>query len=490
MKSNRSKSKDQVQKNVKCRKFIICSYRNRIIILVRGIIQRGRSYIQRKQLTTNKFFVEQTKDKQIKYIVDRNVLREQQIIDVKVQPEIMRNLEQVKYLKWEGELGMNKKNGMLFGEELIYILEENIYEIYNIWDNIIMERNKENGSFNLNIQTIFKNIKKQGEDHMITSQTILEGDYVQGKKQGKWTIKFRLNEKNRFKIFYLSVEGYLEEEELMIFKEEKMANGEIQIIISRYKLIILSFTIIDNQMIDDGEYKNGKRKGKWIAKYRYQINEPFTQIQYGEGIYDDSEIKNGRMGRNFLKLSKFMQSDFGQRLFKRKQKREMVYFIRYQEKQNFIQIGGGTYDEKGFQNGQWSVLTDNFKMQTFFQKQFKLNNSERKLFIWQEIRRMGYTLQKESTIREAFMMKIVSKMVIELIWIFVLVLGKIKQFQRDNIKMVLKLINFKKRFQIMSDDYKTCIKLSKIKQFYKLQHLKSLSYKGSNQNLYQNFLNI
>ncbi|CAD8120368.1 unnamed protein product [Paramecium sonneborni] len=482
MKSNRSKSKDQVQKHVKL--IEQQSWQE-------GLYEEEGVMFKENNLQPIKFFVEYTTDKYIKYIVDGNILREQQIIEAKVQPEIMRNLEQVKYLRWEGELGMNKQkikkwnafwrganlniggeynqNGQKQGKwidlfpnfydfckvtiqgmyiqdrkqgEWVYYFEnqqiadgiynENgqkngtwieLYDYYNS-ENMITFRGKYNkgvkfgrwdtyyqknfddqtkmiggGEFNLqgkkngrwieihenyfslcNIQYQgeYNNGKKQGkwiiqfkyidyfqdyqkigggsydvneikigrwielnDNFKDTSQTILEGDYIQGKKQGKWTIKFRLNEKHRFKI---------------------LGGGDYDINGRKNgKWIDTNHNFqIDNQMIDIGEYKNGKRKGKWITKYRYEINEPFTQI--GEGIYDDSEIKNGRWVEIFQNFQNSCQVTLVGDYLKGNKIGKWNILQRFQEKEKFIQIGGGTYDEKGFKNGQWLELIDNFKI--------------------------------------------------------------------------------------------------------------------------------
>ncbi|CAD8096158.1 unnamed protein product [Paramecium sonneborni] len=482
MKSKRSKSNDQVQKQVK--------------LVEQQTWQEGKQeeigvqYID-NNLRSIKFFVEYTKDKQIKYIVDGNILREQQIIDTTVQPEIMRNLEQVKYLRWEGEFGKNKqkikkwnafwresnlnvggmynengqkqgkwidlfpnffdlskvtiqgmyKQGLKQGEWVYYFENQQIANgIYNengqkngTWvelcdyysrDNVLTYRGKYNngvkfGKWDTYFQSDFadqkqligggeynkqgekngnwieihekdfsicdiyylgeyKNGKKQGkwdtqfsymsvdreyqiigggsydenelktgqwieldENFKDTSQIILEGEYVQGKKQGMWTIKFRLNEKHKFII---------------------IGGGNYDIYgrkIGKWKDTNDNF-LIQNQMIETGEYENGKRKGKWITKYRYKIKDTFVKI--GEGNYDDLEVKNGRWVEPFQNFHSICQVTLVGDYLKGNKIGQWKIQLRYHEKDRFKQIGGGAYDEKGFKNGQWLELIDNFKL--------------------------------------------------------------------------------------------------------------------------------
>ncbi|CAD8129292.1 unnamed protein product [Paramecium sonneborni] len=455
MKSKRSKSKDQVEKQVKF------------------------EYIG-NNLRSIKFFVEYTKDKQIKYILDGNILREQQIIDTKVQPEIMRNLEQVKYLRWEGELGKNKqkikkwnafwresnlhfggmynengqkqgkwvdlfpnffdlckvtiqgmyKQGLKQGEWLmefimkmdkkmelglnfaISIADQNILIVrdnsityrgkynngvkFGRWDTYYQidffdeakligggEYNKQgekNGSW-IEIhekdfstcdlyflgkynhgkkqgkwETQFKNLTDDIEFYIIgggsydenelktglwieiyenfndISQIILEGEYIQGRKQGNQTTKFRLNQNHKF---------------IIIGGGDYDNHGRK---IGKWKDIIDNFSI-ENQVIETGEYENGKRKGKWITKYRYKIKETF--IKFGEGIYDQ-EVKNGRWVEPFKNFQNFCQVTLVGDYLKGNKIGQWKILQRYHEKEKFKQIGGGAYKKEDLKmvNGQ------------------------------------------------------------------------------------------------------------------------------------------
>ncbi|CAD8165562.1 unnamed protein product [Paramecium pentaurelia] len=115
------------------------------------------------------------------------------------------------------------------------------------------------------------------------------------------------------------------------------------------------------QVIYNGEYKNGKKVGRWDISYRQKGMEQFQQIgqiQYDEG---GDGIKIGRQIELWDKFNDHSQVYYiGKYKYGRKVGRWDIYL---KSDWKFQQIGGGSYDEKGegTKIGMWIELHDGFR---------------------------------------------------------------------------------------------------------------------------------
>ncbi|CAD8077813.1 unnamed protein product [Paramecium sonneborni] len=171
-------------------------------------------------------------------------------------------------------------------------------------------------------------------------QVILEGEYSNGIKQGKWITSFRLNEKHKFKI---------------------IGGGEYD---SQGRKIGKWIDLNDNfykqcQVIESGQYENEQRIGSWIIKFRYTINEPFNRI--GGGIYDVSGKKNGKWVEIFKNFQNSAQVTFVGDYQEGKKFGKWNIQLRKNLKERIQTIGGGIYDQRGLKHGLWNDLIENFR---------------------------------------------------------------------------------------------------------------------------------
>ncbi|CAD8203972.1 unnamed protein product [Paramecium pentaurelia] len=98
------------------------------------------------------------------------------------------------------------------------------------------------------------------------------GEYIEGKKFGRWQIKYKGWGKNNYK----QIGGGW-------YGEVGLKDG-IWIVLSE------NFRE-DSKIIYQGVYQNGKKKGKWSIKYRGRREKHYQEI--GSGCFDDQGLKNG-----------------------------------------------------------------------------------------------------------------------------------------------------------------------------------------------------
>ncbi|CAD8208645.1 unnamed protein product [Paramecium octaurelia] len=114
------------------------------------------------------------------------------------------------------------------------------------------------------------------------------------------------------------------------------------------------------QIIYDGEYKNGKKAARWKIKHRNCADETFVEI--GGGAYDEYGIKFGNwtdISDEFKNSSQIIlngQYENG--------KKKGMWTILYQRRSNtnYLEIGGGVYDQEnyGLKHGKWIQLSEGF----------------------------------------------------------------------------------------------------------------------------------
>ncbi|CAD8126373.1 unnamed protein product [Paramecium sonneborni] len=291
---------------------------------------------------------------------------------------ILKNLQQLKNLTWKRIVGSkNKKLEFLVaywkGKKLNiggYYTEDGLKngiwrEISeNYWDQQKMinignyNQGKKFGKWNTKykIQNDIQNITIEGghynQNGLKTGKWIdfnnnffkfcqvhYQGEYNKNKKQGIWNILFQCNQSNMYKI---NGGGMYDE------------NGQ-----KKGKWI----EIFDNfhnycQVIEIGQYIEGKKIGKWIILERFRSDLDFQII--GGGIYDFDGIKNGYwidLKENYWQDNKVLYIGFY-----KEGKKYGKWNIKFQLEVNYsyVSIGGGHYNERGLKQGKWIDLHENF----------------------------------------------------------------------------------------------------------------------------------
>ncbi|CAD8112997.1 unnamed protein product [Paramecium primaurelia] len=199
------------------------------------------------------------------------------------------------------------------------------------------------------------------------SQVIFRGDYVNGKKIRKWEILFRDKSKDNFELI---AGGQYDEE-----------NDDIKI--GKWIEIDNRFASY-SQIIQIGEYKDRKKIGRWDIMYRQDEKSSFQQI--GGGKYNDDGIKIENwteIGDRFWRdLQIITRGEY------KKGKKTGKWEILYKGKgrENFEQIAGGSYDEVnyGIKIGKWKELDDgfNYNKQVIYDGEYKNGKKDSK---WTEI---------------------------------------------------------------------------------------------------------
>ncbi|CAD8181177.1 unnamed protein product [Paramecium pentaurelia] len=184
------------------------------------------------------------------------------------------------------------------------------------------------------------------DEYKWNSQVIYVGGYIHGKKVGRWEIQFRKSDEREFK--KIGVGKYDE-----VGQEEKI--GQWINIDGNYS--------DDSQVTYHGEYKNGKKVGRWDFWFNYNDLErgrkhiicKFLQLTQN-GEYQQGK-KVGRWDISYKEETDnwgifYMNLDFQNIVFKNNRIK----------KENKL-IGGGQYDKQnqGFKVGLWIDLGDQFK---------------------------------------------------------------------------------------------------------------------------------
>ncbi|CAD8116417.1 unnamed protein product [Paramecium sonneborni] len=273
---------------------------------------------KQQKLIQKKFTVHFTQENQIKYLIDGYFLRIEQIYDFTERPEVLTNFYCIKYLEWDGKYGENlKKNGKWTvnckGKNLItlggYYSTEGLKQ--GLWTEII------------------KNYSEQAQIYEV-------GEYFNNLRIGKWTF---VDENKQIGCGRYNEYGQ---------KIGKWINLD-----ERYSKI--------NQVLHVGEYKNGKKVGRWDIFFRKDIDQSFLQI--GGGLYhynnQESSIKVG----NWIELSEsyycYSQITYNG-LYKNNIKISQWDTYNSQKK-----IGGGSYTEQAegssFKVGNWIEIDECYK---------------------------------------------------------------------------------------------------------------------------------
>ncbi|CAK94820.1 unnamed protein product (macronuclear) [Paramecium tetraurelia] len=319
-------------------------------------------------------------NKEIVYIVDGSIIRIDQILDVKEMPQIMKNLEQIKYLKWMGDLGQNlskigkwyiiwrgcnidmggcycadgKKQG-IWKEILInYNNQVQVYEfgLFNgglrqgVWKIINQDQVIGGGSYDLqgNKNGQWLELHQQWEKD--SREIILQGEYKNGQKIGRWdTVDIGLNQNKvmyDFSIKQISGGG--------TYNESGLKSGkwlEIHDLWDHYSSVTFH-----------GEYKNGEKYSSWTTVDR-------ENQKIGGGSYQENGIKNGEWIEICAEWRSVCQINF-KGLYKNGKKIGFWDTLQYGNTKMYVYFlqnisGGGKYDDNGLKQGKWIELHDEWQ---------------------------------------------------------------------------------------------------------------------------------
>ncbi|CAD8172224.1 unnamed protein product [Paramecium pentaurelia] len=309
----------------------------------------------------------------------------EQIRDQQLQQfEILKNIEHIKYLKGIGQYGNNQqKIGMWktfwSGEALVGIggaygrKKQKQIQKYYIQK---MEKSKDNGinysqispmlesGEYLNDQKIklwkytleneeiggglYENQLKQGQwielfnNFSFHSQITLNGEYNNGKKVGKWGIYHRKGIHQQFQFIgggsYDNQEG---RDSFKIGKWLELSDGFHS----------------DNQVMYEGEYKNGIKVGKWEIQmihnkkkiYLNQQAENHLGIKQGKWYELNDLLQNSIQIIYYGEYKNGIKVGRWETYWEEKNKRSLIFMQnqwREQISKSYKLIGGGLYDEK------------------------------------------------------------------------------------------------------------------------------------------------
>ncbi|CAD8129136.1 unnamed protein product [Paramecium sonneborni] len=218
--------------------------------VIDGIQQYFNEYMWLPQKMS--FFIQLTKNQEVKYIYEGEILRIDQVLDKEIKPEIMKNLVQIKHLRWEGQYGKNKEK---IGKWIAY------------WKNQ-----------DLNIGGYYENGLKTGiwidieEDFWNDLQFLYTGEYKNGRRKGKWETMYREYEENEF----FKIGGGF-------YNEDGKKDGIWIDLHENFQIWCYVIYI--------GEYHNDNRKGKWEIRYKSYQDQEFRII--GGGNYNEQGRKDG-----------------------------------------------------------------------------------------------------------------------------------------------------------------------------------------------------
>ncbi|CAD8112395.1 unnamed protein product [Paramecium sonneborni] len=261
------------------------------------------------------------KDHKIQYLKDGVILRIQQDSDNEQNPEILNNMEQIKYLVWfdQCELQQNKNSKLVafWNGEIIQKVggyRQNGQK-QGLWKEIIQYYWDKAQVFE--VGQYYNNQKIYKWNYIYKNNKIGGGQYnLQGQKCGKW-----------------------------IDLDEGFCGSEVS------KLITYN-----------GEYnKKGIKIGIWDIMFKVEYEQDFKQI--GGGLYDHKEgLKIGRwvdLWEGFWSMAQIIyKGEYNVNGVK--VGRWDIFFCIFDEKE-FKQIGGGSYDnQQGLKIGRWVDLWESF----------------------------------------------------------------------------------------------------------------------------------
>ncbi|CAD8121069.1 unnamed protein product [Paramecium sonneborni] len=317
----------------------------------------------------------------------------EQIRESQKDSQILTTMDQIKYLKWKEEYGQQNNKISKWTASWQGQLLQNVGGYFNdglkqgMWKELTKNYQKNAQVYYCGYY--FNNLRRAEWQYVYSNKRIGGGFYNnQGQKTGKWTIP---SEEFWELILLVNIK--------MI---KKLDYGVFCSRINICKLINLTLTIIrgggqyDNilnsmkigtwmdvyedfstlsQIIDYGQYKDGKKVGRWDILFRRNNKLPFELI--GGGVYDDKDNTKDNLNElikidRWIELSAGFQNDsqiIYNGVYKNGKKigRWDILFKDWQTDQ-FTFIGGGLYDEIqkngcDVKIGRWNELSDQYNSQ-------------------------------------------------------------------------------------------------------------------------------
>ncbi|CAD8129028.1 unnamed protein product [Paramecium sonneborni] len=330
-----------------------------------------------------------TSDQQIIYQRNGAILRIEQVHDVFENPDIFNNMDQIKYLSWQGQYNLNKKkdgkwiitwdknilqnvggqfkNGQKQGQWkdlfLNYYKQANIFETGKYYNNLrigqwyyIFQDAKIGGGF-YNQDSLKQGLWVELDEGFYCGKRVAyNGEYQSnGMKVGRWNTMYG----NRFENKFKQIGGGSFDKE---GNQKKIG-----------KWIELDEGFDYNKKVTYiGEYNmNGKKIGIWEIMYDKWGNRDSQQMQKQLKYRDQSGGGSYDQEGNQKKIGKWIELDEGfygnkKVTFNGVYNMNGIKIGRWDTMYEGVQIGGGTYDQSGNQKkiGKWVELDkefDNFK---------------------------------------------------------------------------------------------------------------------------------
>ncbi|CAD8194862.1 unnamed protein product [Paramecium octaurelia] len=259
-----------------------------------------------------------TQEGEILYIYDGSILRKEKVIEISQKPQLLNNIEQIKFLEWMGNYGTNNQK---IGRWTILWKGTKLKDIGGEYS----QEGKKQGLW----REITKNYRKNAE---VLEIGVYENDY----RKGYWKYIYQQNDIGGGQYCKLGIK-----------------NGTWTEICDGFEL--------SSQIIYIGEYLDGKKIGKWNILFRQSNQYEFKQIGGGLYIQEGDGTKIG----NWIELddefnNKKQVTYQGEYLIGKKVGRWSVNFRHINEKQ-FNQIGGGSYEqENSIKFGKWTEISEGF----------------------------------------------------------------------------------------------------------------------------------
>ncbi|CAD8107887.1 unnamed protein product [Paramecium sonneborni] len=287
-----------------------------------------------------KFQIQHTKDYEIVYSQNGRILRKDQIMDFLEKPEVLTNIEQIKFFQWNGNYGANKKK---VGQWSVTWKGQRLQGVGGQYSKI-------------NVSSLSNNGNKHGQwveiipNYWSWAKAIQIGQYQDNKRQGTWRYTYR---------------------------DQEMGGGEYNIQGLKFgKWIELWEQFYDLALVKEiGLYnENGRKIGKWDIMYCKDAENGYKQMQIllkpnkyrGGGSYDQDG--------NQKKIGKWVELvdgfSWGKQITQNGQYnmqgmkigRWDIMYCNDRWK-NYKQIGGGLYDLDGNLQkiGVWVELDEGFR---------------------------------------------------------------------------------------------------------------------------------
>ncbi|CAD8108710.1 unnamed protein product [Paramecium sonneborni] len=344
----------------------------------------------------------QTKQGELMYIHKGEILQKFQIYEFLPKLEIITNLEQIKYLRWIGELGKdNRKIGLWKatwkGESIVdcggWYSQEG--QKQGKWKEMIKNYNDHAKVFE--IGEYVNDLRKGIWKYNFQENEIGGGEYNEkGFKQGKWielSERFRKNSQVTYIGEYNRNGQKVGKWDIMFCPSnqyEQIGGGQYDELQEGCSIKVGKWIELwdgfqkDSQVTQNGEYNtNGMKIGRWNIMYNNQDKE-----QIGGGLYHEQQDCSVKTGR-WLELSEGFQRDSQVTYYGEYNKNGMKvgrWDIMYKKKDiygnedpNYQLIGCGSYqdqqDGSTIKIGKWIELWDNFRYpsQITFNGEYNIN---------------------------------------------------------------------------------------------------------------------